>query len=230
VQNGTKLPAKSLIITFDDGHVSNYSLLPVVKKHQIPVTIFLCASIVNTNRHFWFLHEAVASIVEDLKKISNKKRLKKLAEHGFLQEEEHQHPEALSKEQIEEMSKWFDFQSHTLFHPVLPQCTHQEAADEIILSKQILENDFQLKIHTLSYPNGDYSERDIQLAKEAGYTSGITVDYGYNTTKTDLFRLKRLSVNDTGDINELAVKASGVWAFMKTRNGKRQPYGFSNRI
>jgi peptidoglycan/xylan/chitin deacetylase (PgdA/CDA1 family) len=230
VHNATKLPSKSLIITFDDGHASNFDLLSVVKKYDILVTIFLCASIVNTNRHFWFLHEPVASMVEDLKKISNKKRLEKLTDYGFLQEEEHQHPEALSKEQIEEMSKWFDFQSHTKFHPVLPQCTNAEAADEIIGSKQILENDFLLNIHTLSYPNGDYSDRDIQLAKTAGYICGITVDFGYNTTKTDLFRLKRLSVNDTGDINELAVKASGVWAFIKTRNGKKQPYGFSNKL
>jgi len=230
VHNSTKLPRKSLIITFDDGHVSNYSLLPIVKKHRIPVTIFLCSSIINSNRHFWFLHEPITDIVEDLKKIPNQNRLIILAEYGFLQEEEYQNQEALNKQQIEEMKAWFDFQSHTLFHPVLPQCTNQEASDEIILSKQILENDFQLKIYALSYPNGDYSERDIQLAKKAGYTCGITVDFGYNTTKTDLFRLKRLSVNDTGDINELVVKASGVWAFFKTRNGKKQPYGFSNRM
>lgn len=230
VHNNIKLPPKALIITFDDGHISNYALLPVIQKYQIPVTIFLCASIVNTKRHFWFLHKPIVPIVEDIKKISNKLRLKKLEEHGFIQEEEHINQEALDKKQLDEMKEWVDFQSHTKFHPVLPQCTNAEAAEEIIGSKQILENDFQLSINTLSYPNGDYSERDILLAKTAGYICGITVDYGYNTIKTDLFRLKRLSVNDTGDINELVVKASGLWAFLKTRNGKKQSYGFSNRL
>ncbi|MEA4986426.1 hypothetical protein SDC9_44971 [bioreactor metagenome] len=227
VQNNTKLPKKALIITFDDGHVSNYNLLPVIKKHQIPVTIFLCASIINTKRHFWFLHEPIASMVEDLKKIPNQLRLKELEKSGFVQEKEYEIREALDKIQLDEMKKWIDFQSHTNYHPILPQCTNAEAADEIIGSKKILENELQLNIHTLSYPNGDYSERDIELAKTAGYICGITVDYGYNTLNTDLFRLKRLSVNDTGDINELAVKASGVWAFLKTRNGRKQPYGFS---
>jgi len=227
VLNNTNLPKKALIITFDDGHISNYTLLPVIKKYQIPVTIFLCASIINTKRHFWFLHEPIAYMVEDFKKVSNQLRLKKLEGHGFLQGKEYENQEALDKTQIEEMKEWIDFQSHTRFHPILPQCTNAEAAEEIIGSKQILENDFQLNIHTLSYPNGDYSERDIELAKTAGYICGMTVDYGYNTLHTDLFRLKRLSVNDTGNINELAVKASGVWAFLKTRNGKRQPYGFS---
>lgn len=227
VQNNTKLPKKALIITFDDGHISNYELLPVIKRYQIPVTIFLCASIINTRRRFWFLHEPIASMVEDWKKIPNQLRLKKLEEHGFEQEKESEIRQALDKTELDEMKEWVDFQSHTSFHPVLPQCNNAEAAAEIIGSKQILENDFQLNINTLSYPNGDYSERDIELAKTAGYVCGITVDYGYNTLNTDLFRLKRLSVNDTGDINELAVKASGVWAFLKTRNGKKQPYGFS---
>ena len=79
----------------------------------------------------------------------------------------------------------------------------------------------------IAYPNGDYSERDIELVKSAGYRCGVTVDYGFNTVKTDLFRLKRLSVNDTGNIDELAVKASGVWAFIKTRNGRKQGYGWN---
>jgi peptidoglycan/xylan/chitin deacetylase (PgdA/CDA1 family) len=166
-------------------------------------------------------------MVEDWKKIPNQLRLKKLEEHGFEQEKEYEIREALDKTELDEMKEWVDFQSHTKYHPILPQCTHAEAVDEIIGSKQILENDFQLNINTLSYPNGDYSERDIELAKTAGYICGITVDYGYNTLTTDLFRLKRLSVNDTGDINELAVKASGVWAFLKTSNGNKQPYGFS---
>jgi hypothetical protein len=84
-----------------------------------------------------------------------------------------------------------------------------------------------LKINAIAYPNGDYSDRDITLAKEAGYSCGVTVDFGYNTLDTDLFSLKRLSVNDTSNLDELAVKASGVWQFFKTKNGKKQGYGWN---
>ncbi len=80
-------------------------------------------------------------------------------------------------------------------------------------------------INTISYPNGDYSKRDIELAKKAGYECGITVDFGFNNNKPDLFRLKRISVNDTSDINELIVKSTGVWGFFKTFNGLKQSYG-----
>jgi hypothetical protein len=53
------------------------------------------------------------------------------------------------------------------------------------------------------------------------------VDYGFNTVNTDPFKLKRISVNDTDDLNELIVKASGVWAFIKTQNGRKQEFGYT---
>ncbi len=99
----------------------------------------------------------------------------------------------------------------------------------MITAKQMLETEYKLPINAIAYPNGDYSDRDIAISKEAGYTCGITVDFGYNTIHTDLFRLKRLSVNDTGNLDELAVKASGVWAFFKTRNGRKQGFGWQER-
>ncbi len=40
-----------------------------------------------------------------------------------------------------------------------------------------------------------------------------------------MFKLKRVSANDTDDINELSVKASGLWAFIKTRISKEQKIG-----
>ena len=53
-----RLAPKSLILTFDDGHIRNYDLLPLLKEKRIPVTIFLCAGIIDTKRHFWFRHTA----------------------------------------------------------------------------------------------------------------------------------------------------------------------------
>ena len=225
-----KIPKKALIITFDDGHIRNYEILPVVKKYNIPVTIFLCASIINTNRHFWFKFKNQLISISILKNKSNKEKLDILSKMGFEKDKEFDKPQALQKSHIDEMKNYVNMQSHTLYHPCLPKCDNDEARTEIFNSKEILERDYKLKINAISYPNGDYSERDILLAKEAGYKCGITVDFGFNTIKSDVFRLKRLSVNDTDDINELIVKASGVWAFFKTRNGRKQGFGFTNKI
>lgn len=216
VQLGSRLPNKAAIITFDDGHASNYELLPIIKQLQIPITIFLCSDIVGTHRHFWFKHsKELHQNHGHLKKISNDGRLEALKPYGFEQTQEYDDLQALTHEQIEEMRPWVDFQSHTCFHPCLPQCDDETAQKELSLSKQHLEQDYALEINTISYPNGDYTEREIRLSQEAGYSCGITVDPGYNDMHTDLFRLKRISVNDAHTKDELIVKASGCFALMK---------------
>lgn len=226
VHGEKRLPNKAIVITFDDGHASNYTLLPIIRQMHIPVTIFLCSSIVGTRRHFWFRHSMeMKPLVETMKQVTNGQRLEELKTYGFKQEQEYTDTQALTQEQIEEMKPWVNFQSHTCFHPILPQCDDKTAQHEIEGSKQQLETDFGLNINALSYPNGDYSARDIQLAKEAGYKCGVTVDSGYNDKSTDLFRLKRFSVNDAKTTAELMVKASGCYALLKHRLHK-PAYGF----
>jgi peptidoglycan/xylan/chitin deacetylase (PgdA/CDA1 family) len=216
VQKGKRLPTKALILTFDDGHAGNYNLFPIIKEHQIPLTIFLCSEIVGTHRHFWFKHsKEMKANHQHLKKIPNTERLEVLKSIGYEQTKEYDDTQALTHEQIEEMREWVDFQSHTCFHPCLPQCDDETAQAEIALSKQHLERDYSFTINTISYPNGDYSDRDIRLAREAGYICGITVDYGFNDLHTDLFRLKRIPVNDARTMDELIVKSSGCFAFLK---------------
>jgi peptidoglycan/xylan/chitin deacetylase (PgdA/CDA1 family) len=220
----TRIPKKALILTFDDGYIRNYEMLPIIKKYNVPVTIFLCASIISSNRHFWFKYKHQSISTERLKHLPNKERLNILSKVGFEQDKEFDKPQALQRSHIYEMKNSVNIQSHTLFHPILPKCDYVEAREEIFHSKEILEKDYKLEINAISYPNGDYSERDILLAKEAGYKCGITVDFGFNSIKTNAFKLKRLSVNDTANLNELVVKASGVWWFLK------RGFGLKNKI
>ena len=216
----TRLPPKSLIITLDDGHIGNYKLLPLVKQYNIPLTIFLCSGIINTSRHYWFRFSGLPSSSESLKVIANHDRLRILSESGFYPEKEFAYPQALNRNQILEMKEYINFQTHTIFHPCLPQCSDEESLIEIEQSKRELEQKFNLSINALAYPNGDYSERDIQFAQKTGYFCGLTVGHGFNDGKTDLFKLRRLSVSDRDSMRLLAIKASGIWAFLKYVLGK----------
>ncbi len=222
-----KLPPKSLIISFDDGYKGNHSLKPLLEKHGIPVVIFLCSSIVGTKRHFWWEHNIGNYTTAYMSKIGTEKRLDILNKYGFNEAKEFGDRQALSRGEIEDMKGIVDFQSHGMFHPFLPRCSTERVCKEIFQSKENLENNYGLKIYALSYPNGDYSDREISMAEKAGYECAVTVDVGFNSDNTDLFRLKRISIRDGADISELLVKASGLWVYIKNMfTGK--PYGYVN--
>jgi peptidoglycan/xylan/chitin deacetylase (PgdA/CDA1 family) len=82
---------------------------------------------------------------------------------------------------------------------------------EIAGSKSELEARFGLNIYAMAYPNGDYSDREIEIVRSAGYQCALTLDGGFNETNTDLLRLQRIPIYDQADLNELIVKASGLW-------------------
>ncbi len=210
-----ELPAKALVITFDDGHKDNYKLLPLLKEMQVPVTIFLCSHIIGTNRNYWFKHNIENISVDKLKRYPNRERLDLLKKFGFEQEMEIKNRSALSHKEIIEMSDYVDFQSHSMFHPCLPLCSDQESEYEISNSKNELEQLFNFKINSFSYPQGNYSDREVKFLKKYGYEAGITCDLWFNDQNTDIFKLKRISCNDEASIVELEAKATGIYIFLK---------------
>lgn len=224
-----KLPQRALIITFDDGHKSNYELLPIIKKYNIPVTIFLCSSIVGTNRQFWFDILESQKERDALNELSHTQRLKALEEKGFTPTKDYPTPSALSIEQIKEMMPVVDFQAHTRFHPNLPQCDDETANEEITVSKKELLDKFKISTFAFAYPNGDYCERDVTLVKKANFSIAVTTAPFFNTLNTDPLRLKRLNIPEKACVNEVLVKACGLWTFLRLvagikRGGRYTPH------
>ena len=214
-QDGGRLPPKALVVTFDDGHRRNAELAALMERYAIPAAIFLCSSIVDTHRHFWFMERHPVFGTEALKRLPTTERLRLLAEVGFTPEREYATPQALDAAQISDLTRVADMHSHTMFHPCLPQSTDAEARRELEGSKRELEEKFGIEAWAIAYPNGDYSDRVVELAQHAGYECGLTTDFGFNSIHTDLFKIKRVDPNDPEDMNELIVKASGVWGTIR---------------
>ena len=79
----------------------------------------------------------------------------------------------------------------------------------------------------MAFPNGDYSERDLLLLKEADYTCSLITEPGFNYSKTNIFKLKRIGLNKNPSKSELIAWVSGIrtYAFnFKTifNKGKRR--------
>lgn len=214
-RSSAELPPKSLIITFDDGVKENFELKTILENLKIPITIFLCSSIVRTNRHYWWtaLPENISSA--ELEQVSNNDKLQHLAKGGFSQTKEYEHRQALSHDEISQLLPHVDFQSHTCFHPNLPQCTQEEAYSEIVESKKELESILPHEIYAIAFPNGAYSTRELDIVKNGDYQCSLTTKVGFNTLVEDKFQLKRIDILDTASANEVIVKASGAWHLLK---------------
>jgi peptidoglycan/xylan/chitin deacetylase (PgdA/CDA1 family) len=211
------LPKYPAIFTLDDGHKNNYLLLDEIKQFSVPVTIYICASIIDSHRHFWSNYDIPKAELEHLKTLPGAEMLAQLKKAGYEKEREYPTRHALSLNEIKEMqaSGLVDFQSHTCLHPILTQVSATESKHEIEHSKKLLEATLQKDIAGFAYPNGNYGARELSYTEEAGYKYAVTVDEGFNTAHTNNFKLKRICLNDEGSVKENVIKANGLWRFLK---------------
>jgi len=207
------IPAKSLVITLDDGHKDNYKLLKILKAYRVPVTIYLCSHIVNTNRKFWF--KTGLPDYSKLKRYSNKQRIEALkSATGYEPKKEFSSRQTLNSQELKEMSAYVDFQAHTKLHPILTACSDQESKEEIQESKDYLEKLLNKKIEHFNYPNGDYADREINNIKNSGFRSARTLDIGWNHINSDPYRLKAIGIQDEASVNILCVQIIGLYGYL----------------
>ena len=205
------LPSRALVVTFDDGHQGNVELVDLFVRYGVRPTIYVCSQIVGTNRHYWFLE---CKNPEQLNGLPNAERLAALGKSGFSLTREYPERQALSNEEMARMNGSVDFGAHTRFHPLLTTCRDAESASEIGLARTEIERSMGEACLDLSYPNGDYGEREVALARRAGYRSARTIDLGWNTKRTDPFRLKVLGTEDDASINRLASDLTGITGYL----------------
>ena len=54
-QAGGPLPARSVVVTFDDGYVDNLEqAFPVLREHGVPASLFVATGNIDTPREFWW--------------------------------------------------------------------------------------------------------------------------------------------------------------------------------
>ncbi len=194
----SRIPPKSVVITIDDGHGGNIKLLPLFKQYRIRPTLFVCTQIIGTYRHFWFKMAGQSKTErEKLKRLPNADRLLHLKQTtDFEQEKSYADRQALNIIEIKEMAENVDFQPHTRFHPILTHCTETECRQEILGSKIDLEKLLDIECSHFSYPNGDYTDREIEIVKTGGFRSARTTDIGWNTLETGPYQLKTVPIAD----------------------------------
>jgi poly-beta-1,6-N-acetyl-D-glucosamine N-deacetylase len=213
-KKNVKLPPRSVMITFDDGHAGNFKLLEIIKQFQIKPTIFLTTNLIGSTRPLWFNLSLKGDKFIYLRSVTNNERLEYL-KNNYNKELNIPVKHCLSWSEVIEMSEFVDFQSHTLEHPFLPQCTKEEMKEEVVKSKTIIEDKLRKDVFAIAYPNGDYSPLVIDTVKHSNYILGFTTVPEYVNKQTNPFTLSRFSMNDTDDINDFILRHTGTWFFLR---------------
>jgi peptidoglycan/xylan/chitin deacetylase (PgdA/CDA1 family) len=148
-----QIPAKTAVITFDDGYVSFYNRAwPILKEYGFPATVYVITNFVVI-------------------------------------------PNYMSWDQITSVQKaGIEIGSHTLSHPSLITLDPNQMAKEIRGSKEILESTLGVPIQSFCYPGGDYNQQVVQIVKEAGYTSAVTIIPRLAAASDNQYLLPRIRV------------------------------------
>ena len=156
--------------------------------------------------------------INDLKKLNNNIRLEVMKElqdkYEYLLTDEDDRIRNLSYplnwDQIIEMSEnGIEFGSHTTSHPILTKLKDSDLKDELINSKNILQEKLGKDISILAYPNGlinDYNENVIKITKLAGYKIALTYIAGLNQLKNfDKYQMRRIPIEPKTSRNRFSV-------------------------
>jgi peptidoglycan/xylan/chitin deacetylase (PgdA/CDA1 family) len=93
-------------------------------------------------------------------------------------------------------NKGFEIGSHTANHELLDQIDNDEELKyELNHSAQRIKNELDEFPKTISYPNGNYNNKVIDLAKASGYSYGLAVKQKpFNPEKDSLFEIPRIEL------------------------------------
>lgn len=123
--------------------------------------------------------------------------------------------DAMTVEQVRGVSSspWITIGAHTQTHPILTNCSEGQVYNEIKKSRQKLELWTGTEVAWFAYPNGDYSNREIQILKALNYRLAFSSDPGYLTPELlkDNFNLPRFGFLEGASLAENICRITGVW-------------------
>jgi peptidoglycan/xylan/chitin deacetylase (PgdA/CDA1 family) len=145
----SRLPPRSVVITFDDGYLDNYqNAWPVMQKYGQCGTIYLVSTLVGRTSS-WRGGEL------DFAPLMTWDQADEMARSGF------------------------SFGSHTATHPDLAASSLETVRDEFSRSKREIEQGLGRPVISLAYPMSRYTPQVRDLAPLAGYQAACVSPTGY---------------------------------------------------
>lgn len=229
-----------LAVTFDDGWSDNAgSVYPIARQFHVPFVIFIVPEKTGTALPFWPERTAAAldrvpavngsgravsigRAIEKLKAlpaVERESRISQMIGSGGALESSAAVDKTMTWEQIAELhTRGVTFGSHTSTHEILTAIPTAQADQEIVSSREAIQQKLGDSCHLFSYPNGDYSEYVRDLVAQAGYKFAfLNQEPGVWTRDCDPFLIPRVNVceyhlvDSKGEFSPLIFDYAVVW-------------------
>lgn len=163
--SGDALPARPVLITFDDGfRACADQAVPVLQAYGFTATFFLVAGLMGETSRW--MSEANVTLP-----LMSWQRARELASAGF------------------------QFGSHTLTHPNLLGLESTRRRVELCDSRSRLEDELGRPVVHFAYPYGAYDASVRDGVADAGYVTGCATRSGLSEPGEDLLALRRMTVH-----------------------------------
>jgi peptidoglycan/xylan/chitin deacetylase (PgdA/CDA1 family) len=173
-------PERPVIVTFDDGFADFWiAALPILQQYALNATLYLTTSYIGGTSR-------------------------------WLQREHEMARSMLTWEQVATIqSCGIECASHTHSHPQLDMLPLARAREEIVRSKELLEDHLGQAVCSFAYPYGYSTVQVRHLVEEAGYTSACAVRHAPSSEDDPVFSLARLMVRPDTSLDEFAALLTG---------------------
>lgn len=122
----------------------------------------------------------------------------------------------LTWQQVRELSQnGIEFGGHTMSHPILTRISLEEAKDEIVNSKNKIEQEIGVPVISFAYPNGgetDFSQDVMRIVSEAGIPIAFSLLSGptsYKTVMQQPLSIRRIFLIHTDSFERFVLKVNG---------------------
>jgi peptidoglycan/xylan/chitin deacetylase (PgdA/CDA1 family) len=182
---------RAVVITFDDGYRDNYlNALPVLKQNNLKANIFISTDYISGDGFFPWL------------KITDEMKPYALKSEEWL---------PLTRDQILEMGHDFVIGSHAQSHNELNNMAPEKVRTELTGSRDKLEKLLGRPVNIFCYPFGEPGKKVREAVGMAGYKICVTSQWGGNNAKSDLLRLKRITIEGTDSLGRFIRKVEGAY-------------------
>jgi peptidoglycan/xylan/chitin deacetylase (PgdA/CDA1 family) len=216
---GPALPARPVLITFDDGYRSVLTkAAPILANHGLPAAVFVCTGPMALRTRLWF--DAVGerdgeSAVEAWKSRDHQTWAAACLTTETLSEGD---PRALMTP--DELSKLasvpgIEIGGHTVNHSILTQSPLERQREEIEGNLQSIRQWTGKPVRTFAYPNGrpgiDYNEQAIGILRDNGIDIAFSTRPDFARADEHPFERSRFLLLDEMSDSELAHRMAYSW-------------------